>query len=1030
MLGSGFQKIKLSKKFHDTCVRIGECKSREEEEQIVTTWMARVKKELGQKKIKISQLYEDVVSLIHLSLLGYNTSFGHIHAVNLTQDNQLMTKALGYLACSALFDSQSSLLILIINSTQRDLSSQQPTVMALALTAICHLVTAELIQPVIGYIGQCLVHPIPIVRMKAVMCVHSFVRKDPSSIVEFFPELVRMLQDPDLSIVNAVVNTFSEMLRCQMNLRPICECLPDIQNVCQIIQNGQARMEYYHQRILAPFIMINVFKLFQRMSPEMPELAGEIEPILTYALQNGTTDGSAMASVLYEAIRTCIEVGLTEIPYLKGAISLFMSSDDDNYKFIGLGLLQSIPDFADEFQSTIIDCLEHCDGTIRLRTLALLHAMANESNAQIIVINMLKFFQKTKNERVRVELADRITSIASEYSPSPLWFAKTMEQLFALGGEHVKPEVAFAVLRLIDEHCDEETRRGIVNLYIDVAQSGRRLSDVFVIVIARVIGSYAELSDEYDLDFIALLLCDLADQYENPRDWVLSALLQITAKLEEVPHQIPEVFENYKQSRSIIVQEICFEALALLTFKDALVASVADAPEDWDEDMTFLDEFVADAIENQGMKEYIPVDERGDDDDLTPKAPTLILTHQTASDQVYGADAGRAASGMPGPVEMDESKDQGLNTTGVRTVWGEAGLAQEPEPGVSAGVEAGYTAPVEEKKVSLFQKMAIKKEAKTAESVRKEKMQGSLFGGMKKGGARKAPAAAAPAAAKPTVESMERLNAPASGPYGAPPPQQAAPPMGGAVKGLQLTENDFMMLEQIALEIQSPMPEAMGTFAQTGQVETVYEDPQMKVVALSHGGTVLVAVFNQGAQPMMEFSMDVVGPQVFKKEIITHPKQLRAVPVGSPVWCLASFRFPPQVNGFPDFKFKLSVQYNGVPVEVELPMNIATFIVPADATTQQFGGFWKQGGSEIVYTMKRTPDLQIDEVSSALNEMLHVKTVQRIGTEEIFIGNLFSTPLRILVHVKFGAEKVDMKVLTKAQPLTQAIVKLLSEIFG
>ena len=1028
MLGSGFQKIKLSKKFRDACVRIGECKSREEEEQIVTTWMARVKKELGQKKLKISQLYEDVVSLIHLSLLGYNTSFGHIHAVNLTQDTQLMTKALGYLACAALLDSQSSLLILIINSTQRDLSSQQPTAMALALTAICHLVTAELIQPVIGYIGPCLVHPIPIVRLKAVMCVHSFVKKDPSCVAEFFPELVRLLQDPDLSIVNAVVNTFSEMLRCQMNLRQICECLPDIQNVFQIIQNGQARMEYFHQRMLAPFIQLNLFRLFQRMSPELPELAGEIEPIVSFALQNGTVEGSAMASVLYEAIRTCIDVGLTEIPYLPGAISLFMSSTDDNLKYVGLGLLQSLPEFADEFQGIIIDCLEHPDATIRLRTLALLHAMANENNAQIIVINMLKFFQKTKNERVRTELADRITSIASEYSPSPLWFAKTMEQLFALGGEHVKPEVAFAVLRLIDENCDEETRRGIVNLYIDVAQSGRRLSDVFVIVIARIIGSYAELSDEYDLDFIALLLCDLADQYESPRDWVLNALLQIVAKLEEVPHQIPEVFENYKQSRSIIVQEICFEALALLTFKDALAASVAEAPEDWDEDMTFLDEFVADAIENQGMKEYIPVDERGDDDDLTPKAPTLILTHQTASDQVYGADAGRAASGMPGPVEMEESRDQGLNTTGVRTVWGEAGLAQEPEPGVSAGVEAGYTAPVEEKKVSLFQKMAIKKEAKTAESVRKEKMQGSLFGGMKKGGAKKAPAAAP--SAKPTVERMERLNAPSSGPYGAPPPESVPPPMGGAVKGLQLTENDFMMLEQIALEIKSPMPEAIGTFAQTGQLETVYEDPQMKVAAMSQAGTILVAVFNQGAQPMMELSMDIVGPQVFKKEVVTHPRELRAIPSGNPVWFLASFRFPPQVSGFPDFKFKLNVQYNGVPVEVELPTNITTFIVPADATTQQFGAFWKQGGSEIVYTMKRTPDLQIDEVSGALNEMLHVKTVQRIGTEEIFIGNLFSTPLRILVHVKFGAEKVDMKVLTKAQPLSQAIVKVLSEIFG
>lgn len=110
--------IKLSKAFNDTCIRIGECKSREEEERIVEDWMKNVKKALGKPKLPISDLYENVISLVHLTLLGYNTSFGHIHPVNLTQDAQIMTKSLGYLACAALFDSQSEFLILMINSCQ------------------------------------------------------------------------------------------------------------------------------------------------------------------------------------------------------------------------------------------------------------------------------------------------------------------------------------------------------------------------------------------------------------------------------------------------------------------------------------------------------------------------------------------------------------------------------------------------------------------------------------------------------------------------------------------------------------------------------------------------------------------------------------------------------------------------------------------------------------------------------------------------------------------------------------------------
>jgi hypothetical protein len=49
----------------------------------------------------------------------------------------------------------------------------------------------------------------PFSRLKAIMCLHSFIEKDASSIAEFFPELVRLLIDSDLSIVNAASMTDS-----------------------------------------------------------------------------------------------------------------------------------------------------------------------------------------------------------------------------------------------------------------------------------------------------------------------------------------------------------------------------------------------------------------------------------------------------------------------------------------------------------------------------------------------------------------------------------------------------------------------------------------------------------------------------------------------------------------------------------------------------------------------------------------------------------------------------------------------------
>ncbi|KAK8860288.1 hypothetical protein M9Y10_011952 [Tritrichomonas musculus] len=1099
-VSKGVQKIKLSKKFQEICVKIGDCKSREEEEEIVSKWMERVKTNLNKSNLKISQLYENVISLVHLTLLGYDTTFGQINAVNLTQDTQMMTKALGYLACSAILDSQSSLLILIINSTQRDLSSQHPTSMALALTAICHLVTADLIPSVINFVSQCLQHNIALIRQKAIMCIHSFAHKDPSCVVDFFPELVRLLSDSDLSIVNSIVLTFISLLEKELNIRQICETLPDIINTVMLIQQGQARTEYYHQRFLAPFVLVNIYTLFQKMAPQMPELGNEIAQILTFSLQNGTTECSATSCVLYEAVRTCIACNLINIPQLRGAISLFMGSEDQNYIYVGLGLLSAIPDFADEFQDTVIDCLNHPDATIRLRTLGLLHAMANESNSQIIIVNMLKFFQKTKNENIRIELADRITSIASKYSPSPIWFAKTMEQLFSIGGDQVRPEVAFAIMDIVDVICDEEMKKSIVNLYIDVAQSGKRLSNVFVIIIAKIIGEYADLSDEYDLNFIALLLCDLCDAYEEPRFWILNALLEVSSKLDKVPQQVSDVFENYKHSKSIIVQEICYESTALLNYIDDLKGMIENItkdrnktdrkefPDNYDQELTFLDDFVQDAIENKGAREYIPLDQREADLNVPVETKQLKFTYQQpASTNNYEESLNVPPGGGPyGPQESQtqETEDQNnaLDLTGVKMVWGETGVHQEYEnQGADAQVENGdsYYSQQQEKPVSMFERLKIQKTpGASQEDVQRKKMAKSLFGNKKSAPASQEPSGSIPTANGP-YGNQPPVNGPygntpingpygnqppvsgpygnqppvsgpygnqpiVSGPYGNPPSEPTAeklnmagvaPQVYGSPDKMQISEQDYQLIERVSSEINSPPPQPIQDFInQGGEFIDIYKDNQLSVSVIARNATILLCVTNINPKnPMINVSISLEGAEGLESSTITHPQTITAIPNMQAVLSMSKYKFPQQMKSFPEFIFTVTVNYNKTrKAQFQIKpqfVSLATFITPFQATTPQFGQMWTHGGTELILTIDRTdPSISLDFISHLMNQVVHAKTVQRIGMEEIFCGMLVTTPFKVLIHVKFGSEKIDIKLLTKAPALTRALFELLKSL--
>jgi AP-4 complex subunit epsilon-1 len=89
MFVSSVHKIKLSKSFRVIYRKIGEYKSRKEEEFIVQDWIASVKTNLRKTTLRHSQLYYNVVSLVHLTMFGYETSFGHVHAVNITQNYQI-----------------------------------------------------------------------------------------------------------------------------------------------------------------------------------------------------------------------------------------------------------------------------------------------------------------------------------------------------------------------------------------------------------------------------------------------------------------------------------------------------------------------------------------------------------------------------------------------------------------------------------------------------------------------------------------------------------------------------------------------------------------------------------------------------------------------------------------------------------------------------------------------------------------------------------------------------------------------------
>ncbi|MED6148231.1 hypothetical protein PIB30_051110 [Stylosanthes scabra] len=64
---------------------------------------------------------EYVRRLLYVEMLGHDASFGYIHAVKMTHDDALPLKRTGYLAVTLFLSDDHDLIILIVNTIQKDL---------------------------------------------------------------------------------------------------------------------------------------------------------------------------------------------------------------------------------------------------------------------------------------------------------------------------------------------------------------------------------------------------------------------------------------------------------------------------------------------------------------------------------------------------------------------------------------------------------------------------------------------------------------------------------------------------------------------------------------------------------------------------------------------------------------------------------------------------------------------------------------------------------------------------------------------
>eukprot|EP00923_Selenidium_pygospionis_P059019 GHVN01103892.1.p1 GENE.GHVN01103892.1~~GHVN01103892.1.p1 ORF type:complete len:1215 (+),score=297.72 GHVN01103892.1:326-3970(+) len=544
----------LSREFYNLVKEIGEARSKQEEDRIIVNEIAVLKQRLSEPVKSAKKVKELLVRAVYVEMLGHDASFAHIHAVKLAHEKNPLCKRMGYAACNVCLHKDHELMLLLINTIQKDLGSTSHLEASAALTSVCRLVNDEMIPAVAPLVIKLLDHRDEVVKRKAVMACQRLYQLSPESIPNIMEKTRTALRDRAPCVWGASLYLLHDIVRnrkrgvqphssqstsltsssvSHSNSVGLAACkhfVPGL--VCMLKQTLEHKLDrdYEYHRIPAPWIQIKLLSVLADLGANDQAASEEMYRVIQDCMSRVETSLSDSRSVnvgyalMYECIKTATVI-YPQPQLLQAAaasIARFISADNHNLKYVGVtgltAIVQLNPKFALDHQLAVVDCLEDEDETLKRKTLDLLFAMTNPQNLAFVVEKLLFHLRLATDPHWRRELAMRVTQLADRYSPSAHWYITTVNSVLELAGKLIattdNTEAAYNIINLVadgaeaveveaDEGGDggdkkgggggDEFRRFAVQTYMKLLDRVHTLPDILVQVVAWVIGEYGHL---------------------------------------------------------------------------------------------------------------------------------------------------------------------------------------------------------------------------------------------------------------------------------------------------------------------------------------------------------------------------------------------------------------------------------------------------------------------------------------------------------------------------------------------------------
>jgi len=588
----------MATKLRDLIRSVRSCKTAAEERAIVSREKALIRTSFADNEEEYRA--RNVAKLLFVNMLGHDTDFGQIECLKLITSQNFADKKIGYLGLTQLFNEKSEVLMMATHRMRTDLQSSTHYVVALALSALSEITTADMCKELAPEVCKLLTSGNNYVKKKAALAATRVIRRVPDLTEEFIEKIPSLMEERHHGVLLATLSLVEEILELRPDYKEkFKKYVPLLIKVLKNLVSSYSG-DYEISGIIDPFLQVQIIILFRKLGEGNEAISEEINDVLTQVATNTPANKNTGNAVLYECVRTIlvIESSTTLRTLAINILGKFLATKESssslpkNLRYVALASLQKVVKYdmnaVQKHKGTILDCLKENDISIKKLALDLLHLITNEKNIESIVKEMLNYILISEADFLQ-ELTLKICNSVERYAPNRRWHVDTIIKVLTLAGNHVKDESVNSLIHIIS--ATSELQAYCVNkLFFSLRENLSQ--DGLAKVALWCIGEYASIlisgksisADNTPVHVSQEEIVSLVDKVlarhnlsEQVKEYALTCLIKLYTKFNSNKDKIRELIDSQTTSPSLEVQQRACEYLQLLDQGfDAIRGAIVD----------------------------------------------------------------------------------------------------------------------------------------------------------------------------------------------------------------------------------------------------------------------------------------------------------------------------------------------------------------------------------------------------------------------------------------------------------------------